>query len=156
MSHLLCQVRSPLPCSNGAAGRKQLRSGPSLLPLIRRSSNLEIVAMKILQLLLCLVVLSPVRLMADAQISEWVGQYNMNHDGHLGTLLIRDLKLDCATSPWCSLLVRYTDANGTQFAGRIERVDQNSQHMVFVIDFPGNSQKFDVYLFSWDKNKMAG
>jgi len=112
--------------------------------------------MKILQLLLCLVVLSPVRLMADAQISEWVGQYNMNHDGHLGTLLIRDLKLDCATSPWCSLLVRYTDANGTQFAGRIERVDQNSQHMVFVIDFPGNSQKFDVYLFSWDKNKMAG
>jgi len=43
-----------------------------------------------------------------------------------------------------------------QFAGRIERVDQNLQHMTFVIGFPGNLQRFDVYLFSWDKNKMAG
>jgi hypothetical protein len=28
--------------------------------------------------------------------------------------------------------------------------------MVFYIDFPDNRQKFDAYLFSWDKSKMAG
>src|SRR5262245_20453797 len=37
-----------------------------------------------------------------------------------------------------------------------ESVDDNNQHMAFVVFFPGNPQRFDVYLFSWDKSKMAG
>src|SRR5437660_1759960 len=107
----------------------------------REVHRLEVVTMKNLRWLLCFILFSPVGLLADAQIRDWLGQYAMNHDGHPGTLLIRDSKLGCATSPWCSLVLRYTDANGAQFAGRIERVDQNLQHMTFVIGFPGNLQR---------------
>src|SRR5688572_16637278 len=35
-------------------------------------------------------------------------------------------------------------------------IDQAWQHMVFYVTFPGNPQRFDGYLMSWDKNRMAG
>ena len=28
--------------------------------------------------------------------------------------------------------------------------------MIFSLNFPNNTQKFDAYLFSWDKRKIAG
>jgi hypothetical protein len=92
----------------------------------------------------------------DAAISDWPGQYAMNHDGHLGTLLIVDSKRDCAGLPWCHLVLTYRDKNGVESSGRIDRIDQNFQHMLFQVEFPGNLQRFDAYLFSWNKNSIAG
>ena len=93
---------------------------------------------------------------ADAQILEWIGRYTMSHDGLRGTLSIEDSKQDCATTAWCHLIARYTDSSGKRFTARIATIDSKFQHMVLYINFPGNSQKFDAYLFSWDKTKMAG
>jgi hypothetical protein len=93
---------------------------------------------------------------ADAQVNEWIGKWDMNHDGWRGTLVISDSKVDCATSPWCHLVLRYIDAKGQQISGKIGKIDQKFQHMTFYLNFPNNTQKFDAYLFSWDKQKMAG
>ncbi len=98
----------------------------------------------------------PLPAWADAQVHEWIGQWNMNHDGWVGTLSILDSKQDCATSAWCHLILKYTDAKGKTSSGKIDKVDQKFQHMVFHINFPNNNQKFDAYLFSWDKQRLAG
>jgi len=106
-------------------------------------------------LLLWIAIFSVVAL-ADAQVYEWIGRYDMNHDGWTGTLTIEDSKQDCVTSPWCHLALKYRDSQGKTFTGKIAAIDNKYQHMVFYINFPNNTQKFDAYLFSWDKNKMAG
>jgi len=80
----------------------------------------------------------------------------MNHDGHVGTLLISDSKLDCGGPAWCSMAVRYIDSERVAFSGRIDQIEDKNQHMVFYINFPGNRQRFDGYIFSWDKSKLAG
>jgi hypothetical protein len=98
----------------------------------------------------------PIHVWADAEVHEWIGELDMNHDGWLGTLSIMDSKQDCATSRWCHLVVKYTDKDGNRRTGRIARIDQRFQHMVFYVNFPDNAQKFDAYVFSWDKAKMAG
>lgn len=104
-----------------------------------------------------LAVIGPVPVLADATPGEWIGEYRMNHDGHLGTLRIIGQKQRCPVERlWCFLSASYTDSNGTVFDTRIESLDNNGQHIAFVIYFPGNPQRFDAYLFSWDKTKMAG
>src|SRR6266568_8736596 len=113
--------------------------------------------MKLLRLLYSLLAFSstlfflcwPTRVFADAQISDWVGQYTMNHDGFVGKLEILNARRKCNTLAWCALILRYTDAKAVPSIGRIESVDQNFQHMVFYLEFPGNPQRFDAYLFSW-------
>lgn len=75
---------------------------------------------------------------------EWRGMYQMNHDGWVGKLHIT---LDDVT---------YTNQNGQQFPGSLVLWNQGGQHMRFNIRFPGNTQTFDAYMFSWDKKKMAG
>jgi len=87
---------------------------------------------------------------------EWFGQWNMNHDGFAGTLTISGTKADCATTRWCDMSLSYVNSRGERLSGSIEMIDVNWQHMVFFINFPGNRQKFDAYLFSWDKQKLAG
>jgi len=89
-----------------------------------------------------------------AQVHEWIGQYTMNRDGYVGTLSNHDSKQDCAATPWCHLVVRYTDSKGSVLPVKIDTIDQKFQHMVFHINFPNDTQKFDAYLFSWDKTKM--
>src|SRR5262245_11738834 len=112
-------------------------------PLWRRDSMKKV----LLQCLLFLVFTSFG--LADAQVHEWIGQWDMNHDGWRGTLIVSDSKVDCATSPWCHLILKYTDAQGKQITGRIEKIDQKFQHMTFYLNLPNNTQKFDAYLFSW-------
>lgn len=113
--------------------------------------------MRHLVLVVSLVLLvAPARTGADAQVAEWIGDYAMNHDGHQGTLVIADTKADCATSRWCHLVASYTGSDGVRRPGRIVQIDQAFQHMVLEILFPGNRQRFDAYLMSWDKTKMAG
>src|SRR5262245_60274193 len=107
-------------------------------------------------ILLLWIVLFPVVALSDAQVHEWIGHYNMNHDGHPGRLFIEDSKQDCATNPSCHLVLKYTDSQGRPLTGKIGAIDQHYQHMVFYINSPNNTQKFDAYLFSWDKKKMAG
>ena len=103
-----------------------------------------------------LVVLAPARTRADAQIAEWIGDYAMIHDGHRGTLRIADSKADCATTPWCHLVVAYTGPDGRRHGARIRQIDQRFQHMALDIAFPGNMQRFDAYIMSWDKARIAG
>jgi hypothetical protein len=103
-----------------------------------------------------LVLLAPARTRADAQIAEWIGEYAMIHDGHRGTLRIADSKADCATTPWCHLVVSYTGPDGRRLGARIRQIDQRFQHMALDIAFPGNMQRFDAYIMSWDKTRMAG
>ena len=103
-----------------------------------------------------LVVLAPARTRADAQIAEWIGDYAMIHDGHRGTLRIADSKADCATTPWCHLVVTYTGPDGRRHGARIRQIDQRFQHMALDIAFPGNMQRFDAYIMSWDKARIAG
>jgi hypothetical protein len=98
----------------------------------------------------------PCSAFADAEIHDWIGTYNMNHDGWVGILNIADSKMDCATTQWCSLVLTYVDSSGVKHKGKIEMIDQSWQHMVFHINFPDNEQKFDAYLFSWDKRRIAG
>ena len=110
----------------------------------------------ILTLILTALLLFPNSLFADAVKADWFGNWTMNHDGHAGILTVSDTRVDCATSMWCDMRVIYTDKNGTRFTGAIQRIDSNGQHMIFFINFPGNRQRFDAYIFSWDKSKLAG
>lgn len=87
---------------------------------------------------------------------EWFGEYSMNHDGWQGTLTITDTKIDCFSPPWCDMAIRYQNSEGDRFTGKIEKIDDHGQHMLFTINFPDNEQKFDAYIFSWDKSKLAG
>lgn len=93
---------------------------------------------------------------ADAMREDWFGAWAMNHDGHVGTLTIGDTKADCASTPWCDMSVRYVDSDGKTVRGTINRIDDHLQHMLFTVHFPGNEQRFDAFIFSWDKAKLAG
>ena len=95
-------------------------------------------------------------LFGDIAPMEWAGQFAMNHDGHAGTLLISEAKTGCHSPAWCDLRISYKDATGKPLLARILTLDQNGQRLIFVVNFPGNTQRFEVYLFSWDKTKMAG
>ena len=112
---------------------------------------------KLIMLFSCFCLLAlPTLAFADAYVNEWIGEWDMNHDGWKVTLIITESKVDCASSPWCALVLKYKDAKGKSVTGKIDKIDQKFQHMTFYLDFPNNTQKFDVYLFSWDKKKMAG
>ena len=100
--------------------------------------------------------LLPTLAAADAEIQEWIGAYTMNHDGHVGILRIVDSKADCVTSPWCNLSASYENSDGEELRVQIGVVDQAFQHMQFFVAFPGERQRFDGYLMSFDKTKMAG
>lgn len=103
-----------------------------------------------------LVLLFPPLAYSDINPADWLGKYQMNHDGWPGTLVISDSKSGCTTSPWCSFVISYIDNKGVSHTGAIDVIDQQGQHMIFNLNFPGNTQRFDGYIFSWDKNKMAG
>ena len=106
--------------------------------------------------LLACVVLFPLLLRGDASREDWVGDYSINHDGHVGTLSVFASAAGCR-SPQCpGLGVRYTDENGATYSGTASALDDNGQHLAFTLEFPGNAQRFDVYIFSFDKTKLAG
>lgn len=103
-----------------------------------------------------LLLISAATLRADAVKRDWFGEWRMSLDGRPGTLRISDTPADCASSPWCDMAISFVGGDGVRRRGTIERIDSNFQHMVFYLDFPGNRQKFDAYIFSWDKSKLAG
>jgi len=99
----------------------------------------------------------PLHALADAEVHEWIGKWNFSLDGQSGVFEVVELKVDCATSPWCHLTLKYTDSDGKTFTGKINKIDSKNQHMSFNIKFSQkDDRKFDAYLFSWDKKKMAG
>lgn len=110
----------------------------------------------VITLTMAFLLLLPANTFADATKQEWFGTWSMNHDGHTGTLIVTDTKADCAGPLWCDMSIRYVDNKNATHTGRIERIDNNGQRMVFYINFPGNRQKFDAFIFSWDKGKLAG
>jgi len=110
----------------------------------------------VITLTLAFLLFLPANTFADANKEDWFGTWAMNHDGFAGTLNIMDTKVDCAGPLWCDMAINYVDNQGVRHSGRIDRIDSKGQHMIFYLNFPGNSQKFDAYIFSWDKRKLAG
>jgi hypothetical protein len=90
------------------------------------------------------------------EINDWLGTYDMDHDGWRGTLIISETKFECARPAWCSLALSYRDSQGNDRSARIEKMDARLQQMTFVIAFPGNRQRFTGYLFSHSPGKIAG
>jgi len=111
---------------------------------------------KYLVFLLTLILFYSNQSSADAVKEDWYGTYTMNHDGWKGQLFIRELKADCGGPLWCDMNIAYTNHKGERISGKIEKIDDKNQHMVFHLQFPNNKQKFDAYIFSWDKNYIAG
>lgn len=111
--------------------------------------------MRLFRILMCLL-LFPCLLRAAISRQDWVGGYQMNHDGHVGTLSVSLSKAKCAKLPCPGLAVQYRDEHGTSYIGTVNVLDDDGQHMAFTIAFPGTPQRFDVYLFSFDKSRMAG
>jgi len=101
-----------------------------------------------------LILLLPPLAYSEIKPTDWIGTYQMNHDGWRGTLVIFEPK--CPAPALCTYAVSYIDDKGVSNTGTIEAIDQQGQHMAFYLNFPENKQKFDGYIFSWDKSKMAG
>lgn len=113
--------------------------------------------MKILNIITLAIFLTlPFSANADARKWEWFGTYSMNHDGWKGTLSIRETKADCMSPKWCDMTIRYRTSKGKSYRGHITKINNKGQHMTFYIHFPHGQQRFDAYLFSWDKRKMSG
>ena len=106
--------------------------------------------------LLATLLILPATMWADASKETWLGSWAMNHDGHRGTLRIVGTKADCNTSAWCDMALSYVDGDGALRRGQILSIDDRGQHMAFQINFPGNPQRFDAYIFSWQNNALAG
>jgi hypothetical protein len=103
-----------------------------------------------------LLFLFPVVLYADADLQDWIGEYAMNQDGHLGTLRIVASKRKCRSLPCPGLEAQYVDERGAAYSGSVDVLDQNGQHITFTVELPGVSQIFNLYIFSVDKTKLAG
>jgi hypothetical protein len=99
-----------------------------------------------------LVTVRPVNVDAAIDPFDWIGEYDMVHDGWVGVLSIEDTPRDCGGPRWCSMIVRYWNAEGVQLPGRIATMDQDFVHMVFHI----NEQRFDGYLFTQTGDDIAG
>jgi hypothetical protein len=109
-----------------------------------------------LALMTCVFLLFPLLLFADADRQDWIGEYAMNHDGHPGTLRIVPSRRKCRSMPCPGLEVQYVDDHGAAYSGTVDVLDENGQHVAFTVEFPGNPQVFNVYIFSFDKTKLAG
>ena len=93
----------------------------------------------------------------DAEKKEWFGDWAMTFDGSASTLrIVAKENTGCVDPPWCDMEISYLDENGKKYPGSIETIEDKWHHMVFSINFTENPQRFDAYLFSWDKLRMAG
>ncbi len=107
------------------------------------------------------VALFPLMLLGDAvslradglSLNSWLGRYSINRNGHVdGTLVITDSKVECSTPSWCAMRASFEYANGDRSTCSIVRMDQGNMLMVLRM---GNST-WEIYLFSFDTDKMAG
>jgi hypothetical protein len=87
----------------------------------------------------------------------WIGSWAMDHDGWRGTLTISgfvDMDL-----PWFTLTTvraNYMAADGTVSAVTGLLDASNPGHLSLTVMFPGNNQPFELYLFSWETDNVAG
>lgn len=86
---------------------------------------------------------------ADATPADWIGDWKLNHDGHLGTLVIRQ-----AAKGW---IISY-QPKGKQcwYVADEPTLSDKGQHLSLTFNFDGNRQPFDLYIFSWDKHSLGG
>lgn len=116
-------------------------------------NNAEVMKLSLFFILTCFTVSA---VFAQIQKQDWIGKFAMNHDGWQGTLVIEEMKADCASSPWCDLNISYTDASGNKLRAEITRFSQDWQSIDFQVRFPQQLQKFKGYIFSRDKSMLAG
>ena len=112
--------------------------------------------MTLLRPLLAALLLLPATLHADATRGDWMGGYAMDHDGHQGTLTIASSPRHCIVAGCIDLIARYVDQRGDSFPVAVTAFDENGQHLGLTIDFPGSPQPFDLYIFSFEKTRLAG
>ncbi len=76
-------------------------------------------------------------------VNNWLGTYNMSHDGWMGKLTITGVAPFKAT---------YSDSSGTHpVSGSV-----NQHELKMTIAFPGNNQGFDLYYHTWELGVFAG
>lgn len=114
------------------------------------------IALKLLLALFFLIPLPYLQSASATSTQDWVGTYDMDHDGWHGTLVISQSGVACGQPAWCALTVVYRDANNTTHGGRVERMDDRLEEMRFIVAFPGNAQPFTAYLFTHEPGKLAG
>lgn len=81
----------------------------------------------------------------------------MDQDGWQGTLTITGFT--DITLPWVDLTAvqaSYKAADGTVSAVTRSLDTTNQQHLSLTIEFPGNSQPFELYRFSFEIDNAAG
>lgn len=86
--------------------------------------------------------------------STWIGNWIVQYDSipRPEQLIITDSKMDCASSPWCHLVVVAVDATGNRkIKCQIEKMDDNFRHIVLSM----NRFKFDARIFD-NQTEMAG
>ena len=89
--------------------------------------------------------------------NDWVGNWAMDHDGWQGTLSITALTdVDVVFWKLTKVTAEYTAANGviSSVTGYLDL--NNPQCLCLTIAFPGNSQPFTIYKFSWETDNAAG
>lgn len=107
------------------------------------------------RLILAALLLTPA-LHAEATRQDWIGDYTIDHDGHPGTLHITPSRRKCAPGQCTGLDAQYADQNGTAYPTAVNAFDQGGQHLALTVSFPGNAQPFDLYIFSFEKSRLAG
>ncbi len=89
---------------------------------------------------------------------RWIGTWNMDHDGHHGTLTISGIGNE-VTLPG-SLHLRGIEASYTSSEGTLKvtgaLVDEQGHHAQLTIDFPGGAQPFDLFFHTWATNLFSG
>lgn len=87
----------------------------------------------------------------------WVGEWTIHTNKGIGpeTLIISDTKADCATSPWCSLVISIKTHDGKNLPGRIERMGNVFRYMIFSIRDGNITHNYSARIFV-HRTMMAG
>jgi hypothetical protein len=95
-------------------------------------------------------------------VDDFVGTWEMEHDGWKGTLILKEYDGDCDTSP--PMRGTYIAHDGKKYevdawarCPGISRQKKWPHYVMFTIKFsPDHHQRFEGYLYSRNKNMMAG
>jgi len=87
---------------------------------------------------------------------SFLGQWQMNHDGWHGTLVLSELEPVWQTSPTRGIAGTYTPSGGIPVPVVGEIPTANPREIWFDVGFPGGPQGFHGYLLSRDSGILAG
>ena len=90
--------------------------------------------------------------------SNWVGTWDMDHDGHHGRLSVTAIGTEVnllGAVHLRTMTASYVSSDGTlKVTGNL--VDDQGHHAQLSIDFPGGAQTFDLFFHTWATNLFSG